>query len=388
MKLSRNGINRLLCCILILMLPFSWVNISIGSVYRLVTLLVFTIYLINNRFKIQIAQESRSVFVIWTIYAAFAILTTLWAQNAESANNNAMGTVLLYMISLPFLGVTYNAITKRYLQICWVCVTVFLTIMFIFGETSNIDYAGRQSLVIFGTLTDANEFSSIFIVGLTVIVNLFLKVKGKFCKALLILLSVLNIYIVLMTASRGAFLSLGIAVLLTLLNSVKKIDIKKIFFSLVILFVVLVVIDVLILPMIPESNLDRFMLGTIFDDKGSGRLIIWASALNYFVKGNVLRMIIGYGYGRFAVSTLYGDANMVLHNQFLQHLVSYGFVGLGLYTALIWRCWLAFRSHLKEYYGAFIGIVIMSLTLTMGASYKILWIVLFMAMMRKDQEAA
>jgi len=382
MRLERDKVNQWLSCALVLMMPFSWVNIAIGSVYRLVVIVIFGLYLINNRVKIQIAKESMPLFLAWTFYTAYALMTTLWAQGWNEGVNNAMGMLLLYITSLVFLSVVYDDQTKKIMEISWLIATIFLALLFLFGETIQLGYGERRSLIILGTPTDANEFASFFIIGISVIINLFLKTKQKWLKVLLAVVAIAVIYVVLMAASRGALLSMIVAATVTLFVGMKNVSVGKVIGFVLVGIVAVIVVGISVLPLIPQDNLERIMINSILEDAGSGRSSIWSSAWNSFINGDVWRMLIGYGYGRFDVVTEFGGADMMMHNQLLQQLISYGIVGLSLYIALVFRAWLEFRSRFREYYGVFIGIMVMSMTLTMGASYKILWTVLFMALMQ------
>lgn len=380
--LAKENVNRWLCCFLVLMIPFSWVNTDVGSVYRLVVLAVFAVFLFNNRFKIQLAKKSIPLFNAWTVYTIYAILTALWAAKATQGFNNAMGLILLYLMSLVFLSVTYDGKTKRLLELCWLIATVFLIILFLFDETVQLGVSGRRTLILLGTETDANEFASFFVVGFCVVMNLFFKEKQKGKKFLLIIIALAIVYVVLTAASRGAFFSLIPATLVTAVVALSHVSKKKVLSFTLLGILLLIGAVILILPLIPQDNLDRITIGAILEDRGTGRLVIWSSAINSFLTGDVWRMIIGYGYGRFGVETGYGSSSMVMHNQFLQQLISYGIIGLMLYGVMIYNCFARFRSHFCEYLGAFVGVTVMSLTLTMGPSYKILWIVLFIAMMQ------
>ena len=75
----------------------------------------------------------------------------------------------------------------------------------------------------------------------------------------------------------------------------------------------------------------------------------------------------------------YITATTTMHNQFLQQIVCYGIIGFCLYIRLFFYVIRDFIKNKKELIGPFVGIIVMGMTITMGPSYKILWILLFHA---------
>ena len=51
----------------ILFLPVSWASLSVGSIYRLITIGLFAIFILANNFKIYIPKEKKKLFYAWSI---------------------------------------------------------------------------------------------------------------------------------------------------------------------------------------------------------------------------------------------------------------------------------------------------------------------------------
>ena len=181
-----------------------------------------------------------------------------------------------------------------------------------------------------------------------------------------------------MTASRGALLSMVVVVTFVL---AKNMSLKKAAMIVLLAVLVFFVSVLFIFPNIPSSSLERITFEALLDDGGSGRTDIWSSGIKNFFDCGLARIFFGHGYGRFGIYTSSGYTELMMHNQFIQQLISYGIVGLIIYLVLIIYAEKILRNERNDYWGCFWGMIFMSSTLTMGPSYKFLWIILFMSMM-------
>ncbi len=376
------NLNFLLCSVLILALPFSWVSTALGSVYRLITILAAGIWLINNRGRIILHKSKKALIVAWLCYAGLACLSVLWAVERETALQTVMGMALLVIISLIFASSQLTEKNRQTLDSLWTLDTAILVLLFLFGQRDRLGSSGRETLVILGTDTDANEFSSYFIVGIAACVHQLMIQRKKTTKILIGLVIAGAVYSLFLCASRGAILSVLICV--GCLVFYKK-PIKRVVSTLAICAAACVVIGFVLIPLIPEDNLERLTLSAIVSDGGSGRLDIWRNSLKLFFQGNPMRWLFGYGEGgiHIRLSFLY---TATMHNQLLQQLVNYGFLGLAFYCAMLIQAWKFYRREFPAYMGVFLGVMAMSLTLTMGPSYKLIWIILFLPLMATQQE--
>lgn len=370
----KNKYINTLFLIFIISLPFSWANVGSMSIYRIVTIVTFGVWLVYHRFQIPIPNGiNRKLFNAWILYAGYTIIAYLLLP---SDTNTLFGMILLVLISLIFFSTKAETTTHKYIDYTWIIVGYFFVMLFILGRTSQVGWGTRQTLTILGTKTDPNEFASFFIVALSITLNYFLCEKGVFSKIVLSVLLVSGTYVVLMSGSRGALISLVVALLVTFL-SVKKKSLQTIVLTVIAALVIMMVLPKYILPLIPTDTLSRLSIEALMNDNGSGRSDIWRAALQAFTNANPIRWLIGYGYGGLKVTTWIGTTG-TMHNQYIQQLIAYGVIGFVLYIRLIITAYKSMNVCFRRYRGAFIGILVMGLTITMGPSYKILWILLFL----------
>lgn len=349
----------------------------------MVSVCIFAAWCLNNRFVIRVSKSKMSLFLLWTVYVLYTSASLIWSTTKESSTSNLLGMILLYMTSLVFFSTTLTKKTNVAMEHCWLLATAIVALMFVFGETHLLKYSTRETLVIFGTVTDANEFSSFFIVGVSIAVRYLFQERKRYIRLLMAVLLAVSLYVVLMTGSRGALLSVLVAIVLVVsrymsLKDTIKISVGGLLTVLILWFFVL--------PNISDSTLGRFSLTTMLNDGGSGRIDIWTSAIKSTWEGSAWRWFVGNGYGRFGVYASGRYVEMMMHNQFLQQLISYGVIGLILYVAFLIKSATIIKKQLPEYRAAFWGVMMMSLTLTMGPSYKLLWFIFYITMMAEDKE--
>lgn len=376
--LLQGSIKNYIPLLFVLLLPFSWVSVAVGSAYRLFFIVLFALYIIICRGKLRFNYETTDVMLAWTIYCLYTCVSIVWADWGETSVNVILGMIALYGIGITFFTTRLDSRLEKKLDYCWIIGGFLFIILFLFGETAKVGLGTRQTLVILGTSTDANEFASYFAIAIPLSINMFFKEKRIILRVLHVLLILGGMYVVLSSGSRGALLAVIIASLVTLCVLV-RFSLKKIFVFLFFAVLVIVITRNCLIPLIPEGTIERFSIGALIDDSGSGRIEIWTNGFKQFLKGNVFRCIFGYGYDGLIVHTgmSYMMQTSTMHNQFMQQLVSYGIIGLILYIRLMFLVFVGFCKNKRQYIGAFVGMLVMGMTITMGPSYKILWILLF-----------
>ena len=379
------GINKaVLIYAFVVALPFSWASFAIGSVYRAITLLLFAVFLFASNFTISYSEEKRGFFISWVLYLGYSIFTMFWAVDRQAAITNSMSLVLLSFIVIVFFSTELSLSESDIVDRCWILVGVICIILYIFGDKTAVgEYGSRTSMIIMGTATDPNEFASVFIVPLSLIVfNLLNKKGSRFFQSVIM---VVAIYCVLMSGSRGALFATLLALFITLIQN-GKINVKSVLIIVVVGLLAMIVIIRYVIPMIPDDVLTRMSLKALLKDGGSGRSDLWTDALKKIWSGSVLRMIFGYGQYGLTVGTK--GVSQTMHNQFIQQMSNYGIVGLCLYVALVYNSYKAIKINCSKYTGAFFGMLLMSFTITMSVAYKLLWILLLMpaTMTQKNRE--
>lgn len=372
--------KRNLAILFVLMLPFSWVNFSFGSVYRIITFAIFALFLVDNKGIIVIKADKKSLFFTWITYCLYTIITFLWSGMEEISKNTMLGMCILLAISIIFFTTEIREERKKLMDLAWILGGCVFIILFFTGKTASVGFGSRQTLLILGTWTDPNEFASYFVVAIPLALYSLFEYKNKIIKILSAFTVIGGIYVVLMSGSRGALISMLISVSISFLISMKDSP-KRIFLFVVILIIGYYIFMNYLLPLIPAETFKRLSIEALAADNGSGRSQIWERGLKQFQSGNAFNILFGYGYGGLMVDTglSYITATTTMHNQFLQQIVCYGIIGFCLYIRLFFYVIRDFIKNKKELIGPFVGIIVMGMTITMGPSYKILWILLFHA---------
>ena len=168
-------------------------------------------------------------------------------------------------------------------------------------------------------------------------------------------------------AAVGAFVTLPVV-----LKYFKQFFVKKDFVLLLIFAIISLVIA---LPFISNS-IENFILRADVDsnrgDIGSGRSIFWSLAINSFFSGNPFNMLLGHGY--FAINDMleqkYGLA-IGAHNGFIDHLYTFGIVGLLLYVSIyfvLYKQYVLLKNS-KSDYSSIVLIMLLMLILRSATSH-------------------
>lgn len=373
--------NRYISILLfVLFLPFSWASFLVGSIYRLLTILLAFIVFIVCRGRFAIGQNNKRTLMFFSVYILYCSLTTVWSVDFQLGINNTMGLMLLLIIAFIFATTQITTRVKSIVLYCWVVMGIISSLMYIFGEKTQVGkYGARTSLMILGTPTDPNEFAGLFCATISLTIIIIMNIKKRVIQALMVFAVCIEIYAVLMTGSRGALLSVIISIFLTLFF-LRQFSFKLLIFLVVATTLIGFIFINWVLPSLPMQIMERFSLEALVNDQGSGRLGIWSDALHQFYNNSSLKLLFGYGAGGITAGTTIVSTTM--HNQFIQNLVNYGLLGFSLYMVFLVRVFNIFRRQNREYLGAFLGMLAMSMTITMGPSYKPFWILLMMVFLK------
>ena len=198
--------KRNLAILFVLMLPFSWVNFSLGSVYRLITFAILALYFIENKGIIAIKSNKKGLFFAWLAFCFYTIISFLWSGMEEVSKNTMFGMLILLAISVVFFTTQINEKRKKLMDLAWIIGGCIFIILFLTGKTASVGVGSRQTLLILGTWTDPNEFASYFVVAIPLALYALFEHKNKIIKLLLLFTIIGGIYVVLTSGSRGALI--------------------------------------------------------------------------------------------------------------------------------------------------------------------------------------
>lgn len=382
--LNRQNIASLLCLLCIACLPLSWIGTSFGSLFRTIIVLIIATYLIIFNGTISINKSNSNLIKVWAVYATYVAARSFFSANIESAIYNILGVCLIFAIALLFSTQRFDEVHRKRMIKVWLSVGVISVLFFLLGDRSGINqYTSRTTLRILGSALDPNEFASIFVIIIPLCANELYLCKRKAYKLLLAFFMIVCLYCVLLTGSRGALLSVLVALVYLYTKILKKSFGAFLLVSLFILIAGFIFIEYF-LPMLAPDVVKRFSIDALMVDQGSGRSSIWLEGINKFIDGSVLTWLFGFAYGGLRIGSFINMSTDTMHNQFVQELISNGFIGFVLYIYLLVNVYKNMKKYNFMYLPILIGMIFMSLTITMGAQVKQYWFLLMMAFLGED----
>ena len=316
-----------LSLILVFMIPFQEM-IDIGrpvTAIRAMTLLVTAFWVISviEAGKIRKPHLFHIAFFFYVLWNA---LSAFWSFDIEKSTER----ILIYFQLASLIWILWEMYTlpanlKAGLQAY--VLGGFLPI----GSTvvNYIKGNALPSLQYTATGYDTNDVGLILALGIPVAWHLAASTSNNGKAYLLRLVDIVYIpaaiFVILLTASRGAFLAIVPAILFVLwsLRRLKRLP-------RIMLLVALVGALLVLQPHVPQSSVRR--LGTIGDsiaefDIGD-RVSVWREGIAVFAD----HPILGVGSGAFPVVV---ERNTVAHNSFLSVLVEVGLVGFALFACIL-----------------------------------------------------
>lgn len=135
-----------------------------------------------------------------------------------------------------------------------------------------------------------------------------------------------------LSGKRTAFLTLALAVIVTLLAEMLVRKRKRAFALVMIAGAAIVVAYFLLAQYFDVVIFDR--LGDMAEDGGSGRTEIYADVIEAFFSSSFIDQIFGFGFNGVYLT---GASATSAHNDFLEVLYDFGYVGLIAYLVFVWR---------------------------------------------------
>ena len=358
------GINCILASIYFVALPLTiTINSSGDSLLKLLTLpiagfMLVSLFFYKDKLEINFVHGFFAVYIL-------SVITTLFADRSAIAQDYVIGyiqnTALMFCITLR----RYN---EKEMEVFENVQVVLLGILIIVGLFGGASYADRTTIQIFGGVSDPNYFSGFFIFPIAVCLN---KIKKNKQRILCLVLMLLGIYVVILSGSRGGLLAVIVTLLAHVVLSTK--NFKNMIIAMCILAVSAVMFWVIILPVLPENIVERLSIEAVIESRGTYRGDIWVSMLHE-IANSTWELLIGRGINATHTMIIAGKMQeVVAHNNFIQVLYNQGVFGL--VTFLIICVVAFFRNIRKRTYISvgLIGIITLTLTLTVNPSIKSFW---------------
>ena len=273
-----------------------------------------SLFIVPSRLKS--CQRPPIIFVVFCLYVCFIDLV-----NGEELVNIDYS---LLIVLISFFFVSKNGSEKYSYILAFMIITIILSIFFFtYGQSSAIEVSetGRRSWI------DPNYFGNVCGMGVVLAYNIVvnrLSPNKSFSKIAMLTVP-MGMLLLVMNASRGAFLSMGLAIVVITLFSKVKIK-KKIGIAVLVALGVLVMYSLGAFDLLSERLMDE-------DDTGNGRTLIWEAKMLGYMSGNTCEKFFGIGYKEGFFLAIPGGFGF--HNDYLAFLVDYGVVGLILFLGII-----------------------------------------------------
>ncbi len=216
--------------------------------------------------------------------------------------------------------------------------TLVLSLFFLFmREDFAVAYGGYGSDLERTLWTDPNYFGMILGMGVTSsIIRLFRgDQRGSWSKMFFIAVIVIAIPTLILNASRGALLAVGLSSIVALFFSRQKMYMKIGMGIAIIVFLIYLFNN-------DYFELLEYRLGED-EGTGSGRITIWLNKWKAFTTGsNPLQLLFGWGYwGAYSIGS---SRVQGFHNDFLAFLVGYGIVGFLMFVYLLLKPYFSIKK--------------------------------------------
>ena len=279
-------------------------------------LLIVAVSLFFVSSKLKLCQRPPTILVVFCAYVC--IIDFIHGEELVNIDYS------LLIVLLSFFFVSKSGYERNSYMLGFMIITIILSLFFFtYGQSAAVEVSetGRSSWV------DPNYFGNVCGMGVILAYNIIVNklAPGKFLTKIAMLAVPLGMLLLVMNASRGAFLSMGVAIVLITMFS--KVDLKKKIGAAILIAIGMVVMyylgafDVLSGRLMEE------------DDTGNGRTVIWTAKMLGYMNGDAYEKIFGIGYQNGFYLAIPGGFGF--HNDYLAFLVDYGVVGLILFFCII-----------------------------------------------------
>ncbi len=376
-KKDKNGekisIEAILACIYFIGMPLSIVPLPGGiSLLKAISyvagpILIISLFFRESDLRLNIIHLFLALYVVYSIGSMFLL-------RDENAWVNLRGiletSIILYLISTRI----YNQREKELIINSWILVGL-ITVIAMFINSIELGASERLTVGIGSGSEDPNQLCGYFLLPMLACMEKMLT-RNKY-KIAYMALVFLMIYAAFTTGSRGGLLAIFATLIVYIFIAAKGIKNKfKILLSLTLIFLIFFT---LFFHLLPESVVERMSIESIREDRGSGRFELWTVVYDAITESEI-SLIFGYGLG----STKYflrdsATGSTVAHNHWLQIWCDQGFIGLILFIIIIMVGGLRSYGKNKIITVSLFGMVVLSMSLTLYASYKPFWNVLMMS---------
>jgi O-antigen ligase len=345
--IKTSKLSLLLSTLFFASIGFSYFYVEIGFAikpYMVVALIIFAYMLLAQRrnlknLSVPNFSNHERVYIIFLIFIGMSFLWSYEPNDSLRFSANVIILLAVYLILRIFYSNFINVESFKKTLVVASCIVIAFSLIYYFvglvssGFTFNNSGAVVYGLTmdrgyprLVGTVSTDPNFAALILSIYSA--TLFLRKKIYFWK-------ILAIVAVILTFSRGAYLSLIVAFIMYAIAA--KVGVRRFLSTLITSAIVLIGV-VAVFSYI--GNTTDLRVGDVIvervddstADGGSGRVDLWANALNTFTTQPILG--IGANASRSYNLKHYNDDHYN-HNTYLDVLSELGFVGFIIFTLLI-----------------------------------------------------
>lgn len=309
----------------------TFIDLTILSTFLLLIIIIISLY--KNNYKIKLDKnESVGIFIMFLI-----LISTIFSLFYTSSENYAYTKILHFftiLIAFIYPIIIKEFSIKRFFYF-FILSTLIISVIYtpLFFKAYSVLYTmniNPKVEMIYGSYLAVG-----YIIGISIILNIFSNIFNNKIK---LILTIILFTILFITGARGPIVFLLLTFMIYALNIIivkRKINIKKIVFSTLIITVTFIAISSKInLDEIFERSINRLISLTKNSDSAANDRIERFSFV--IEKTNYDNLIIGHGFGSFGIEFDKIDERSYPHNIFLEFLFELGVIGLALYLILLY----------------------------------------------------
>lgn len=339
MLVKSNSITNFFFFLILVSLFFQRYYLDIGFALKIIYAIsfIYIFFIKKMKFHIKIYNIEFAIFVFFALY----IISVIYSIDIMSSFRLILGIILLllfyFSIREIFIDMNINE-EERIIKKSFYIVFLFSLFYYFIGLISIGNFiTAEQNVIYYGALLERGiprltgavvntNFLAIFVTFF------FFFFTAKNRKTL----AVLSLFLILLTFSRGAILSIVMGMLITYLILFPKKFFKPILYVIFLLTFVFVIYllnsDFIVFDMIEKRLTQQ---GT------SGRLDYWVNAINIFL----INPFLGTGIH----TSLILNEMHYLHNTYLDILLDIGFLGFAFYIIVQFVILIDMFFHCKKY---------------------------------------
>lgn len=365
LKKADIGLGCIITCLYFAALPLTIVTNAAGNSFLRILTIPIAGYLAISLIFYKGKAELNSVHFFSALFL-ISVVSTLFVDHSDTALSYVRGYI--ETIALLFV-MTLKQYSKNEIEAFEITQLILLVILIILGFSGAEWYGDRNTMMLFGAISDPNYFTGFFL--LPVAVALKKMKEHKLYAVICPVLIALGAYIVITSGSRGGLLAFAVMLISYVVINAK--GAKQRLIGLGIILVLAVIMWGIVIPLLPEDVAERFDLAAIVESRGTYRIDIWASMLDT-IKNSSWELFCGRGINAYHEMMVNGRLEQVVaHNQFIQSLYNQGIFGFILFALVSFSA--VCRNRKKRGYisAAMLGMLVLAMTLTINPSIKAFW---------------